>query len=182
MNNKLAEVLDVSSLEENSEPRWSVKKWMYLAPGDIVRLKQDFEVPADLMILQSANKNGVVYVDTMNWDGETNLKEKYATNKTFTKEQLSHIKGEIMCEAPNENLDRWEAQLNYDSEAIKNLPVDIKNMILRGCTVRNTDFAICIVVYVGNNTKIMKNLKKSPHKVSNMMRQMNKVLYSVFVF
>ena len=93
MNNKLAEVLDVSSVEGNSEPRWSVKKWMYLAPGDIVRLKQDFEVPADLMILQSANKNGVVYVDTMNWDGETNLKEKYASNKTFTNEQLSHIKG-----------------------------------------------------------------------------------------
>ena len=31
-------------------------------------------------------------------------------------------------------------------------------------------------------TKIMKNLKKPLHKVSNIMRLMNKMLYSVFAF
>jgi magnesium-transporting ATPase (P-type) len=87
-----------------------------------------------------------------------------------------------MCEAPNENLERWEGQLNYNSEDIKNQPVNIKNMLLRGCTVRNTQDVIGVVVYVGNDTKIMKNLKRSPHKVSNIMRLMNNMLYSVFLF
>jgi magnesium-transporting ATPase (P-type) len=39
-----------------------------------------------------------------------------------------------------------------------------------------------IAVYVGNETKIMKNAKKAPKKVSNIMRTMNHMLYTVFAF
>lgn len=48
--------------------------------------------------------------------------------------------------------------------------------------MRNTHYGIGIVTYTGMNTKIMKNLKKPPHKVSNIMKLMNKMLYSVFAF
>jgi len=60
--------------------------------------------------------------------------------------------------------------------------VSIKNLILRGCFVRNTKLAYGIVVYTGMKTKIMKNMKKPPHKVSNVMKKMNHMLYTVFVF
>jgi magnesium-transporting ATPase (P-type) len=39
-----------------------------------------------------------------------------------------------------------------------------------------------LVVYVGNETKIMKNAKKPPKKVSAIMIMMNYMLYSVFAF
>lgn len=55
-------------------------------------------------------------------------------------------------------------------------------MLLRGCFVRNTEYVCGIVVYTGMNTKIMMNLKKPLYKVSNIMRLMNKMLYSVFLF
>jgi magnesium-transporting ATPase (P-type) len=55
-------------------------------------------------------------------------------------------------------------------------------MLLRGCFVRNTEYVIGIVVYTGMKTKIMMNLKKPLHKISNIMRLMNKMLYSVFLF
>jgi hypothetical protein len=38
MNNKLAEVLAPNPDKDDLRPYWAVKKWMYLAPGDIVRL------------------------------------------------------------------------------------------------------------------------------------------------
>lgn len=41
---------------------------------------------------------------------------------------------------------------------------------------------IGIVVYTGMDTKIMKNLKKPLYKMSNLMKMMNKMLYSVFAF
>lgn len=41
---------------------------------------------------------------------------------------------------------------------------------------------MAIVVYVGNESKIMKNAKKAPKKVSNLMVKMNYMLYSVFGF
>ena len=61
-------------------------------------------------------------------------------------------------------------------------PASIKNLLLRGCFIRNTNYGMGVVVYTGMETKIMKNLKKPPHKVSNMMRLMNKMLYTVFFF
>jgi len=43
--------------------------------------------------LQSANKNGVVSVDTMNLDGETNLKEKNALLEHFSEEDYDQLGG-----------------------------------------------------------------------------------------
>lgn len=51
------------------------KKWKEIKVGDIVKVLKDYEFPADLLLLGS--KKDVVYVDTMNLDGETNLKEKF---------------------------------------------------------------------------------------------------------
>jgi magnesium-transporting ATPase (P-type) len=39
-----------------------------------------------------------------------------------------------------------------------------------------------MVIYVGAETKIMKNAKEHPEKVSAIMNMMNNLLYSVFAF
>jgi magnesium-transporting ATPase (P-type) len=59
---------------------------------------------------------------------------------------------------------------------------NIKNTLLRGCTLKNTEYCFGVVVYVGSNTKIMKNSKKPPRKISNLMKLMNYMLYTVFAF
>lgn len=82
---------------------------------------------------------------------------------------------------PNPNLDVWEGNLH--SELLgQTKPCSPKNLLLRGCTLKNTPFCYGICLYVGNQTKIMMNQKKAPAKVSNLMRLMNKLLYSVFAF
>lgn len=53
-------------------------------------------------------------------------------------------------------------------------------MLLRGCYLRNIDYCLGLVIYVGTESKIMKNAKKPPKKVSNIMRKMNYMLYTVF--
>ena len=55
-------------------------------------------------------------------------------------------------------------------------------MLLRGCFLRNIEFCVGLVIYVGGETKIMKNAKKPPKKVSAIMTMMNYMLYSVFAF
>jgi magnesium-transporting ATPase (P-type) len=49
----------------------------------------------------------------------------------------------------------------------------MENMLLRGCTLKNTEYATGIAIYVGSNTKIFKNAKKAPRKISALMRLMN---------
>ena len=55
-------------------------------------------------------------------------------------------------------------------------------MILCGCYLRNIDYCVGLVIYVGAESKIMKNAKKPPKKVSAIMTMMNYMLYSVFAF
>jgi phospholipid-translocating ATPase len=55
-------------------------------------------------------------------------------------------------------------------------------MLLRGCFLRNIDYCVGLVIYVGAESKIMKNAKKPPKKVSAIMTMMNYMLYSVFAF
>jgi magnesium-transporting ATPase (P-type) len=58
----------------------------------------------------------------------------------------------------------------------------LENLVIRGSIIRNTKYGIGIIVYSGMLTKIMKNLKRIPYKVSNIMEMMNKMLYTVMAF
>ena len=49
-------------------------QWADIRVGDFVRIEKDEEIPADLLLV-SAPKD-IVFVSTMNLDGETNLKDR----------------------------------------------------------------------------------------------------------
>ena len=50
-----------------------------LQVGCFVKVKQNENFPADLILLQSTLPLGICYVETKNLDGETNLKQKQAS-------------------------------------------------------------------------------------------------------
>jgi P-type E1-E2 ATPase len=57
---------------------FNTKRWKNLSPGDLLMLKNDEMIPADLLILHTSSEKGTAYVETKNLDGETNLKIKQA--------------------------------------------------------------------------------------------------------
>jgi P-type E1-E2 ATPase len=52
--------------------------WKELHVGEIVKLKSDEFVPADMLLLHTSDPKGACFVETKNLDGETNLKIKSA--------------------------------------------------------------------------------------------------------
>lgn len=56
-------------------------QWNLLKLGTLVRVDKDTEFPADMFLLKSSRNSGTAYVDTLNLDGESNLKEKLAVPK-----------------------------------------------------------------------------------------------------
>jgi phospholipid-translocating ATPase len=52
------------------------KRWDMIKMGELIKVYKDEEFPADIILLKSSKENGMAYVDTMNLDGETNLKER----------------------------------------------------------------------------------------------------------
>ncbi len=159
--------------------------WEKIRAGDMVAVSKEDDVAADLLLIKSSLDSGLCFVDTMNLDGETNLKEKMTPPgaRELTYDAVCKSNGSIITEKPNENLDKWECSLTItiDNDS-KTFYCSMKNFLLKGSKLKNTDKVLGIVVYTGHNTKIMKNAKVPPIKMSNLMVVMNRLLYSVYVF
>lgn len=51
--------------------------WQSIRPGMLIKVEEDEQFPADIVVLQSNDKSGGgLFVETKNLDGETNLKTK----------------------------------------------------------------------------------------------------------
>lgn len=61
---------------------WEQCEWQYLVPGDLVKVLDTEQFPADLFLLSSSESNGECKVQTSNLDGETSLKTKQALELT----------------------------------------------------------------------------------------------------
>ncbi len=173
MNCRSTQVLDPGSGEVRR------CRWEELHVGDLVKVEKDEEVPADLLLV-SAPKD-VVFVSTMNLDGETNLKDRELAVTSVAPADLSQFNGQVVCDQPNASLDVWDGNLS-SAQLGRVRACTIKNLMLRGCTLKNIPYAFGIVLYVGAQTKIFMNSKAPPRKISNLMKLMNKMLYTVFAF
>ncbi len=126
----------------------------------------------------------MAFVDTKDLDGETNLKEKIVNSDflTNTTENFLNSSGYLQCDIPNEYIESWEGTLFSKNLKCEFTNVNIKNLLLKGSILKNTDEILGLVVHTGFNTKIMMNTKEPRIKMSNVMQTMNSILFSVFSF
>ncbi|KAG0682395.1 phospholipid transporting ATPase [Pichia californica] len=175
----------VSSFNDNyiAHPTFKKEYWKNIHVGDIVKIKNNDSIPVDIVILSTSDSDGACYVETKNLDGETNLKIKQALkcshSDLISVDDLAKCKFWLESEGPKSNLYSYEGNLNYyangDDERgeICNEPVNINNMLLRGCSLRNTKWVVGIVAFTGNDTKIMLNAGITPTKKSRIAKDLN---------
>lgn len=84
----------------------------------------------------------------MNLDGETNLKERVLASSEINDTHIQRMEGYIHCDTPNESLDFWDGNIHCDLLS-KVTNCGIKNLILRGCTLKNTEYCYGICLYTG---------------------------------
>eukprot|EP01137_Pigoraptor_chileana_P004563 Opistho-2@2687 len=170
------------------------RTWADVAVGDIVRLVADDPVPADMLILATSDEDGECYIDTASLDGQTNLKVREAHPLTAdsgcdTAAGASRLRAAVEAEEPNNNLFRFQGTLNIgagcegDDGGFRG-PIAMRHMLLRGCTLRNTEWVHGLVLYAGHDTKILRNdmrtrLKRS--KVDSMVQNETLVVFIVLI-
>ncbi|XP_047175435.1 probable phospholipid-transporting ATPase 8 isoform X1 [Vigna umbellata] len=155
-------------------------RWKKLRVGDIIKVYKDEYFPADLLLLSSSYGDGVCYVETMNLDGETNLKLKHALEVTVhlhDEKSLQKFRAMVKCEDPNENLYSFIGTLQHDG---KEYPLSLQQILLRDSKLKNTDFIYGIVIFTGHDTKVMQNSTDPPSKRSKIERKMDKIIYILF--
>ncbi|KAK7813784.1 hypothetical protein U0070_003693 [Myodes glareolus] len=79
--------------------------------------------------------------------------------------------GVIECEKPNNNLSRFRGCIIHSNGEKAGLHKE--NLLLRGCTIRNTEAVVGIVIYAGHETKALLNNSGPRYKRSKLERQMN---------
>ncbi|XVE51921.1 hypothetical protein DITRI_Ditri02bG0078900 [Diplodiscus trichospermus] len=156
------------------------KSWRQVQVGDVVKVEKDQFFPADLLLLSSSYEDGICYVETMNLDGETNLKVKRALEVTLPldeDEAFKNFRGMIKCEDPNPSLYTFIGNFEYDSQVYA---LDPSQILLRDSKLRNTAFVYGIAIFTGHDSKVMQNATKSPSKRSRIERKMDYIIYVLF--
>ncbi|XP_059308703.1 putative phospholipid-transporting ATPase 9 [Lycium ferocissimum] len=173
MNNRKVKVHKENGVFDHTE-------WKNLRVGDVVKVEKDEFFPADLLLLSSSYEDGVCYVETMNLDGETNLKVKQALEVTSSLHEDSHFKdfkAFVKCEDPNANLYSFVGTMEYEE---KQNPLSPQQLLLRDSKLRNMDFIYGAVIFTGHDTKVMQNATDPPSKRSKVERRMDKIIYFLF--
>jgi phospholipid-translocating ATPase len=155
-------------------------EWQHIRVGDVVQVQRDQFFPADILMLSSSYPDGVCYVETMNLDGETNLKLKKTLESTLElegDENFAEFVGIIRCEDPNPNLYSFIGNIEYDGATLALGPQQI---LLRDSKLRNTQYVYGVVIFTGHETKVMQNATDPPSKRSRIERRMDSIIYFLF--
>ncbi|XP_070706553.1 probable phospholipid-transporting ATPase IM [Pempheris klunzingeri] len=175
VNNRIVDVLIDGELRK--------EKWMNVQVGDIIKLENNQFVTADLLLLSSSEPLNLVYVETAELDGETNLKVKQALTVTGeigdNIDALAGFNGEVRCEPPNNRLDKFKGNLVLNGQTYA---LDNDKVLLRGCTLRNTEWCFGLVIFGGPDTKLMQNSGKTTFKRTSIDHLMNVLVLCIFGF
>ncbi|XP_056411878.1 phospholipid-transporting ATPase VA isoform X3 [Hyla sarda] len=157
-----------------NERKYVERFWKEVQVGDFIQLRCNEIIPADILLLSSSDPDGLCHIETANLDGETNLKQRQVVK------QFSELESEfdpmkfnsvIECEKPNNDLSRFRGYIVHKNSKKSGLYKE--NILLRGCTLRNTEVVSGIVVYAGHETKALLNNNGPRYKRSKLERQMN---------
>ena len=168
-------------------PKFLKQKCYTINVGNIIRVKKNETIPADLLIVKTSLKNGFCYMQTANLDGETALKPREAIN--YTQQKLKYespktfknlLKSQndncfIEVDVPNENIYEINGTIIFKNQKFF---FDSKNVLLKGSRLKSVDYAFGIAIYTGNDTKLMKNINRTKLKQSDI----DKILVYIIIF
>jgi magnesium-transporting ATPase (P-type)/class 3 adenylate cyclase len=163
-------------------PQFRSIRWKDVTVGSLLQLERDSPVPADMILLSSSNEDGVAFVDTAQLDGETSLKPKFPLEETMRMtepREVLNLEGHIDSEMPNELVQTFSGTLFLRGHP-RGIPIDAKNFLLRGSTLRNTQCVYGVVNFTGVDTKLVQNSKPTPSKRSHVEVLANRLLLIVF--
>jgi phospholipid-transporting ATPase len=156
--------------------------------GNIVKIKCDEIIPADCILLQSANPRGYCFVETASLDGETTLKIKnavpYYQERLKDESMIRDLECIVSIDPPNGDFDVFKGQIDDKLDAVQST-LDNSNLLLRGTVLKNTAHVYGIVAYTGVDTKIRQSVKASGSlqvKTSVISKFINDVVKITFAF
>ncbi|KAI8333988.1 hypothetical protein BC941DRAFT_400926 [Chlamydoabsidia padenii] len=121
---KCADMLPGDPPAPHCKSLWQVIQWQDVKVGDYVMLRNDDDVPADVVVLSTSEKDSICCIETQNLDGETNLKIRQgltATKDIRTVHDCERARFYLECEPPHPNIYQFNGVMrwNIDRPAVE---------------------------------------------------------------
>ena len=173
-NDKLANETTVSIYKM---PSFLKQKCALIKVGNIIKVRKEEMIPADLLIIKTSLSNGFCYMQTSNLDGETTLKPRESIH--ITQQKLRLQKPATFSKLLNPNNDNCYIEVDNPSKDIYEIEGTIffkgektyfnsKNVLLRGSRLKNVDYIYGVAIYTGSDTKLMLNINRTTMKISDI--------------
>ncbi|XP_063475562.1 phospholipid-transporting ATPase VD isoform X4 [Symphalangus syndactylus] len=173
----------ITQVYSRKEKKYTDRCWKDVTVGDFIRLSCNEVIPADMVLLFSTDPDGICHIETSGLDGESNLKQRQVVRgyaELDSEVDPEKFSSRIECESPNNDLSRFRGFLEHSNK--ERVGLSKENLLLRGCTIRNTEAVVGIVVYAGHETKAMLNNSGPRYKRSKLERRANTdVLWCVMI-
>lgn len=135
-------------------------------------------IPADILLVGSS-EDGTCFIETSELDGETNLKRRQVP-MGINQTEFQYFEGFLQCEMPNDRLHSFEGRLIIQ-KSNQIIPLNENCLLLKGSTLKNTAKIFGVVVYVGKDTKVSRNLRNKPLKYSTLEPKLNFLVALIFI-
>ncbi|OIR57176.1 MAG: phospholipid-translocating P-type ATPase [Amphiamblys sp. WSBS2006] len=156
-----------------------------ISVGDLVWLEKNSRVPADLVLLKTAEKTGSTFIKTDQLDGETDWKLRVSVSETQKKkseEEILSLSPVITAELPQKEIHRFVGTIRMMTDSKEVLePLDLENTLWMN-TVLTGNLTLGCVVYTGNETRSQQNKTPNKSKNSRLSREMDKIVGVMVLF
>ena len=153
--------------------------WKDMKVGNIVKLVRNESIPCDVLIIETSSENGLSYLETSNLDGESALKPRECFNYINLE---NYNQFEIHIDKPNKNIYQIDGYVIKNNNNNEKIFFNNSHILLRGGTLKNVDYIYGIIIYSGNDTKLMQNINNSSYKHSYIEITENKIVIYVMLF
>uniref|UniRef100_A0A4W6ERC7 Phospholipid-transporting ATPase n=1 Tax=Lates calcarifer TaxID=8187 RepID=A0A4W6ERC7_LATCA len=150
-----------------------------LRVGDVVLVKEDESFPCDLILLSSSRDDGTCYVTTASLDGESSHKVCMCVCFIFYLHHSSSGSPFFASCPPSFPLLFYSSIPPYHTEQeLLSVfrPLGSENLLLRGATLKNTEYIYAVAIYTGMETKMALNYQSKSQKRSAVEKSMNAYL------
>ena len=155
-----------------------------LLVGDVIKLKKDTRVPADIIVLKTFNESGdnQAFIRTDQLDGETDWKLRKAPGLTQNMEEIQLFTSDITAEyePPNKLIYNFEGIIQGKlGDGKKKEPLNLENTMWAS-TVVASQGVIGIVGYTGKETRAKMNASSPKVKIGILDDEINKTNMYLF--
>ena len=182
-NSTLINILNFD--KDNKKMEIIQKKASDLLVGDIIELKKNSRVPADILVLKTFNESNdnQAFIRTDQLDGETDWKLRKAPGITQQMEEINFFTNDNIaeCEPPSKLIYNFEGVIkckNNEGE-IKKEPLNLENTMWASTVVASQKI-IGIIIYTGKETRARMNSSTPKVKIGILDDELNKT--NVYLF